>query len=171
MILLLSKLRVSQLELGTITVDVLIYEHSWWIVRTTLIAPTVGTGTLSSGDSVIMIGILWWVHLTRRIMCFVRKLLGWWLYTRMQKWCYLPWLKENKISTKVKIRSKLFWTSISPMQLAAIKPHWARNYPFYAIHGLQYDIIVLLFAFHKCTKILLFVMILPYCMALRTQPW
>ena len=49
-VLLLSKIRVSQLKLSTITVGVIICV--WWV------SPTFGTGTLSSADRVIPIGIL-----------------------------------------------------------------------------------------------------------------
>ena len=53
-ILLLSNVVVSQFEMCSITMCV-----AFWKVNIfSLIAPTVGTGTLSSGDIVIIIGIL-----------------------------------------------------------------------------------------------------------------
>ena len=54
---LLSKVGISQFELCSITMDIMFWMQTSWKV-TRLIPPTVGTGTLSSGDRVITIGIL-----------------------------------------------------------------------------------------------------------------
>ena len=56
-VLLLSKVRVSQSKLGTITVDIIVGTEGSW-KGTTWIPPTVGTATLSPADRVITIGIL-----------------------------------------------------------------------------------------------------------------
>ena len=63
LILPLSKVGISQFELCSITIDEVFRMVTWWKI-TSWIVPTVGTGTLSSVDRVILIGILWRVHLT-----------------------------------------------------------------------------------------------------------
>ena len=68
LVLLLSKVGVSQFELCSITVDVVFWTQIFWKV-TRWIHPTVGTDTLSSDDRAIMIGILWWVNLAKSSKC------------------------------------------------------------------------------------------------------
>jgi hypothetical protein len=63
LVLLSSKVGISQFEGYSITMDVVFWMHTWWSM-TSWIPPTVGTGTLSSADRGLMIGILWWIHLT-----------------------------------------------------------------------------------------------------------
>ncbi len=55
-VLFLSKVRVYQFKLGTITVDIVSYNGIVWMIS--WIVPTVSTGTLSSVDRVVPIGIL-----------------------------------------------------------------------------------------------------------------
>ena len=56
-VLLLSKVEISQFELCSITMDI-IFLMPTCLKMIGWIPPTVGTGTLSSGDRVITIGIL-----------------------------------------------------------------------------------------------------------------
>ena len=54
-VLYFSKVRVYQFLLGTITVDIVSYKDTHWMI--TWIVLTVGTVTLRSGDCIILKGI------------------------------------------------------------------------------------------------------------------
>ena len=113
-VLFLSKVRVYQFKLGTITVDMVSYNDTIWMI--TWIVPTVGTVTLRSGDCIILKGIFGWVYLTRNSVCYIIQRGPGWQYAYCSYY-FLPWLVENIIPIKLRIRWKLLWTNIFPIKL------------------------------------------------------